>query len=461
MSNRLFNQLMSKRQPLKQGELPFISVVTPTWNRREFLPYLLYMFQYQDYPADRRELVILDDSPQSNAELIASLTRYSPHPELIRYYHQSERMTIGAKRNRVNELARGEYIVCMDDDDFYRADKLSYTINEMRRHKALFAACNVIPLWYSHVNRIFMSSDNGARNVLNGTFAYHRNFLKKHRYDDRATLGEELGFTNHFTAPVLLLDPWRSILCVSHSSNTFDKDFVLGSCEAQRVTLDEAVPDTFIRKFYQRLHQAPLSQQPNWAFFHRVVLVGDDANLLTAFSQRLRDAGLSLAQLEQITPVKNDSRLTHLAVTQRAQREQWPNYLLLDSRLDWVRQQRCIDALNRLLRALEHIAWDGFHLAAEIESGHILSQLEGVVSATVQSLPHLACCVNQQAYAPLIERLQDQLTAAGYLNTADLRWFALYPSMFFRSEDDNGQACTARFFRKLGVVPQVGAQEQP
>jgi glycosyltransferase involved in cell wall biosynthesis len=456
----LFTRLMAKRQPLNQGELPFISVVTPTWNRRAFLPYLLYMFQYQDYPADRRELVILDDSPESNADLIATLTRYSPHPELIRYYHQSERLTIGAKRNRVNELARGEYIVCMDDDDFYRADKLSYTISEMQRHNALFAACNVIPLWYSHVNRIFMSSDQGERNVLNGTFAYHRNFLKKHRYDDNATLAEEEGFTRYFTTPVLLLDPWRSILCISHSSNTFDKDFILGSCEAHPATLEEAVPDTFVRKFYQRLHQAPLSQQPNWAFFHRVVLVGNDEAVLAAFRQRLLDAGLSVANVEHIAPVENDARLTHLAVTQRAQRENWPNYLLLDSRLDWVRQQRCIDSLNRLLQALNHITWDGFHLAAEIESGRLIGQLPGVVNAIKQSLPHLACCVNQQAYAPLIERLQDQLAQAGFLNTADLRWFALYPSMFFRSEDDDGQACTARFFRKLGVVPSVGAQEQ-
>ncbi|MEJ5044845.1 glycosyltransferase family 2 protein [Pantoea nemavictus] len=459
MNNPLFTQLMAKRQPLKQGELPFISVVTPTWNRRAFLPYLLYMFQYQDYPADRRELVILDDSAESSAELVATLTRYAPHPELIRYYHLSERLTIGAKRNRVNELARGEYIVCMDDDDFYRPDKLSYTINEMRRHNALFAGCHVIPIWYSHVNRIFMSSDQGKRNVLNGTFAYHRNFLKKHRYDDSATLGEEQGFTHNFTAPVLLLDPWRSILCVSHSSNTFDKDFVLGSCEAQHITLDEAVPDAFVRKFYQRLHQAPLSQQPDWMFFHRVVLVGEDDALLSAFNHKLLAAGLSAAQVECMAPVEGDARLTHLAVTQRAQRENWPNYLLLDSRLDWVRQQRCIDALNRLLRALKHISWDGFHLAAEIEAGNILTQLPGVISASVQSLPHLACCVNQQAYAPLIERLQDQLAKAGYLNTADLRWFALYPSMFFRSEDDDGQACTARFFRKLGVVPHVGAQE--
>ncbi len=459
MSNALFTQLMAKRQSDSNAPLPFVSVVTPTWNRRAFLPYLLYMFQSQDYPADRRELVILDDSPESNADLIATLTRYAPHPESIRYYHQTERLPIGAKRNQLNTLARGEYIICMDDDDFYRDDKISYTISEMRRYKALFAACNVLPLWYSHINRIFMSRSQGPRNVLNGTFAYHRSFLKKHRYDDRVTLGEEQSFTNNYTAPVLLLDSWRSILCISHSSNTFDKDFVLGNCDALPTTLEQAVPDAFVRKFYQRLHQAPLSQQPDWHFFHRVVLVGDDAAQQIAFRQKLLDAGLAAERVETLAADPRDARLTHLAITERAQREQWPNYLLLDTRLAWVRQQRSIDALNRLLLALKHIEWDGFHLGAQLEAGMPLNQLQGVVGATLQALPHLACCVNQRAYAPLIERLQDQLAQAGYLNTSNLRWFALYPSMFFLSEDENGQACTAQFFRKLGEMPRVGTQE--
>lgn len=459
MNNTLFSQLMARRQPAQAGELPFVSVITPTWNRRAFLPYLLYMFQYQDYPADRCELVILDDSPTSNAELIATLTRYAPHPERIRYYHQSERLPIGAKRNRLNELARGEYIICMDDDDFYRPDKISYTISEMRRHNALFAACNQLPIWYSHINRIFMTESQGPRNVLNGTFAYHRNFLKKHRYDDRVTLGEELSFTHDATAPVLLLDPWRSILCVSHSSNTFDKDFILGSSDAQRISMEEVVPDTFIRKFYQRLHQAPLTQQPDWHFFHRVVLIQHEAAQLNHFHQRLLEGGLAPEQTVIIEPVAGDARLTHLAIAQRAQREAWPNYLLLDSRLDWLRQDRIMQSLNRLLRALRQISWDGFHLGAEIQAGNPLEQLPGVARAAMQSQAHLACCVNQPAYAALIDRLQDELAIAGLLNTSDMRWFALYPGMFFRSEDDAGNPCTARFFQKLGTVPRAGTQE--
>ena len=96
---------------------PFVSVVTPTWNRGAFLPYLLYMYRYQDYPADRRELIILDDSPQSHQHIIDRLTNGTPGSFNIRYIHHPEKLPLGKKRNMLNELARGEYILCMDDDD--------------------------------------------------------------------------------------------------------------------------------------------------------------------------------------------------------------------------------------------------------------------------------------------------------------------------------------------------------
>ncbi len=78
-----------------QREKPFVSVVTPTWNRSAFLPYLLYMYRYQDYPADRRELVILDDSPQSHQHIIDRLTDGTPEAFNIRYIHHQERLPLG------------------------------------------------------------------------------------------------------------------------------------------------------------------------------------------------------------------------------------------------------------------------------------------------------------------------------------------------------------------------------
>jgi glycosyltransferase involved in cell wall biosynthesis len=88
---------------------PLLSVVTPTFNRREFLPYLRRFFEWQQY--EHNELVVLDDSPQPNADLFKGDDR-------IRYFHSNQRINIGKKRNELNRLARGEVIVCFDDDDY-------------------------------------------------------------------------------------------------------------------------------------------------------------------------------------------------------------------------------------------------------------------------------------------------------------------------------------------------------
>ena len=49
---------------------PFVSVITPTYNRRKFLPILIHLYQQQTYPKELMELVILDDSPTSNADIV-------------------------------------------------------------------------------------------------------------------------------------------------------------------------------------------------------------------------------------------------------------------------------------------------------------------------------------------------------------------------------------------------------
>jgi glycosyltransferase involved in cell wall biosynthesis len=49
---------------------PFVSVITPTYNRRKFLPILIHLYQQQTYPKNLRELIIFDDSPTSNEDII-------------------------------------------------------------------------------------------------------------------------------------------------------------------------------------------------------------------------------------------------------------------------------------------------------------------------------------------------------------------------------------------------------
>lgn len=95
----------------------FVSVVTPTYNRRKFLPILIHLYKTRTYPKEHRELIILDDSLTTNEDLIPK-----DYPN-IRYYYHNEKMTLGEKRNKLNELARGDIIVCFDDDDYHYPEK--------------------------------------------------------------------------------------------------------------------------------------------------------------------------------------------------------------------------------------------------------------------------------------------------------------------------------------------------
>ena len=46
-------------------ELPYISIVTPTYNRSEFWELMYSNFKRTDYPKDRMEWIIVDDSPMN------------------------------------------------------------------------------------------------------------------------------------------------------------------------------------------------------------------------------------------------------------------------------------------------------------------------------------------------------------------------------------------------------------
>eukprot|EP00697_Spironema_sp_BW2_P004054 gnl/Spiro4/15458_TR8317_c0_g1_i1.p1 gnl/Spiro4/15458_TR8317_c0_g1~~gnl/Spiro4/15458_TR8317_c0_g1_i1.p1 ORF type:complete len:280 (+),score=-52.65 gnl/Spiro4/15458_TR8317_c0_g1_i1:1174-2013(+) len=134
-------------------DVPFVSCVCPTYNRHNFLPILCELFNNQDYPKELCELIILDDS----VDAFSSINKYNINSN-IRYYHMEAdkllspildqssqlytqyvrgelRVPIGKKRNLLHQLARGKYIVCFDDDDYYPPTRISQCINVLESSK--------------------------------------------------------------------------------------------------------------------------------------------------------------------------------------------------------------------------------------------------------------------------------------------------------------------------------------
>ncbi|MFP7609970.1 glycosyltransferase family 2 protein [Serratia quinivorans] len=455
MTSNLMQNLLKRQQQKKPHATPFVSVVCPTWNRRAFLPYLLYIFQYQDYPADKRELVILDDSEHSNEDLIAMMV--DPALCTVRYVHSPERLDLGKKRNMLNEMAKGEYIICFDDDDYYPANKISAQVAEMQGNNALLSGSDTIYIWYSHLDKIYQTHSFGERHALNGTFGYHRNFLKNHRYEDTATLAEEQVFLNNFTTPIQQIDPRQAILCISHSANTYDKDFVLGSSTPVDLTLDDFVTDRNLLSHYRRLSQAPLSTSVAWSAFDKVAVLYDPQHedMLAAQKQALVSLGLNV---EQLVPFAYDPQHSeserHCRVLEKAQQEQWRSVLLLDASAKFVRKEISLKTVNQLLTRLPHIDWQVVLLGARYNSIAPLKALPGV-ARVLDGGCSCAYAVNGSYIPTLLEhyRQAKSLDAGWPAQMQSHCWLGLQPSFAFLPEIQDPTSgdvidCTHWFFRK-------------
>lgn len=450
----LMSALLARQQRPQSQTTPFVSVVCPTYNRREFLPYLLYIWQYQDYPADKRELIILDDSPTSNADLIEMMS--DPATPNVRYIHSPERLVLGHKRNRLNALAKGEYILCFDDDDYYPPNKISYQVAQMRSHQALFSGSDQIYIWYSHLDKIYLTHPFGANHALNGTFGYHRNLLKKHRYDDEASRAEEDGFLKGFTTPVQQIDPRQAILCISHSSNTYDKDYILNTSIPVELTLEDFVSDPNLLAHYRRLSTAPLNTLVNWSVFEKIAVLYDPQQ--EAKLPERCEALLALGvQADQIWPVAKaaDERQTHYQVIAQAKRQGWKNVVLLDEALRFVRKENAVNNINKLLNGLDQLDWQVLLLGGRYESFRPTQSLQGVARIYNAGCA-CAYAVNANYYDTVLDAYQDSASLDSSWTTLmhqESLWLGFSPSFAFLQHHPDPKTgelidCTHWFFRK-------------
>jgi glycosyltransferase involved in cell wall biosynthesis len=204
---------------LKKTVYPFVSVITPTYNRRKFIPHLIKMFQNQTYPSEHMEWIILDDGSDPVEDIFKSVT--IPN---LRYIYEEEKQTIGAKRNRLNKEARGDIIVAMDDDDYYPPERVLSVVTAFSSHKHIeLAGTSEVYMYYSDIETIYKLGPYNKNHATNGTMAWRNTYAKKHTYDEYVTHAEERSFLDEYSHPMIQLDPFKVMLVMSHSENTFDK----------------------------------------------------------------------------------------------------------------------------------------------------------------------------------------------------------------------------------------------
>ena len=212
---------MGKGKKDKLKKHPLVTVCTPTFNRRPFIPVMLKCFEHQTYPKDKIEWIIIDDGTDKLVDLVA-------HIPQVKYLKYEEKLTLGQKRNIGNDAAKGEIIVYMDDDDYYPPERISHAVDMLRQSpKALCAGSSIMHIHFKHINKMYQFGPYGPNHATAATFAFKRELLKQTRFSEVSSVAEEKQFLKDYTIPFVQLETTKTILVFSHEHNSFDKKELL------------------------------------------------------------------------------------------------------------------------------------------------------------------------------------------------------------------------------------------
>jgi glycosyltransferase involved in cell wall biosynthesis len=240
---------MPNKNKKKNKQLPFVSICTPTFNRRPFIEHTIKYYLSQDYPKDKMEWIIIDDGSDTIEDLVSDIPG-------VKYFKYDTKMTLGKKRNVMHEKSKGDIIVYMDDDDYYPPCRVSHAVDKLTKNKtALCAGSSEIYIYFNNIGELWQMGPYSKNHSTAGTFAFKRELLEITSYDETACLAEEKHFLKNYTIPFVQLDPLKTILVFAHSQNTFDKKKLLLNGENKfqkksRKTIDMFIKDSNVKDFY-------------------------------------------------------------------------------------------------------------------------------------------------------------------------------------------------------------------
>lgn len=108
-------------------EEPLVSIITPTYNRADFIGQAIDSVLAQTY--GHFELIIVDDGSEDETRELVETYQDS---RIIYRYQENQGQSIA--RNLALKIARGDFICFLDSDNFWFPDKLEKSLEVFREH---------------------------------------------------------------------------------------------------------------------------------------------------------------------------------------------------------------------------------------------------------------------------------------------------------------------------------------
>jgi hypothetical protein len=210
---------------LNPEDCPPISIITLVHNRPKFIENACLNLLSTDYPRNKIEWVVVDDSEpeQSPSNRIIHFSEKF-NPGEISYIPLLRKHTIGEKRNMAIEKAKHDIIVMMDDDDHYPSTsfrrRVAYLLKGRNRYDC--ATCTTIAMYdlmkgTSAVN-VPPYTLSLAERCSEATLTFTKDFWKSRKFPE-VDMAEGEGFLKGRESQVVEMPPQQLIVALSHGTN--------------------------------------------------------------------------------------------------------------------------------------------------------------------------------------------------------------------------------------------------
>jgi hypothetical protein len=201
----------------KEDDLPDVSIITLTKDRRNFMPLAKYCYLLQTYPEDKMEWVIVDDGDDSIEDTLIGIPN-------VTYVRCDPGMTIGQKRNLAVSKALYNVIVVCDDDDVYPENTVLHRVAMMMKEPAKECAFSTtIPCYditkYSSFMNVPPYTLPMSQRVSEATLVFTRKFWEDNKFDETINVAEGDAFIRGREQMCRELSPQEVIVSLTHPKN--------------------------------------------------------------------------------------------------------------------------------------------------------------------------------------------------------------------------------------------------
>ncbi len=246
------------------NELPQVSILTPTYDRKRFLPLMIENLKNFAYPKEKLEWVILDSWSREGkvaGPLFKSEAEIAHYRKIIgfpiKYIYRAEALSIGKKRNMLVKEANYKYCINMDSDDIYFPHYILYSVRTLLDNKKeCCGSPEMLFLYPKDDYKITGIRCQALRQIHEATMCHTKKHHKRMGGYQASSQGEGAKMVDGCNEKFFIkTEIHKCMMCICHEDNTVKKDrFNNEDIEVKDVEIDKIPHIGIVKELFSPHH---------------------------------------------------------------------------------------------------------------------------------------------------------------------------------------------------------------